>query len=118
VADPTVADAYPLPRRGAELDTRVLVRALLDDRSAVPIRAARFHNGLADGLAALALDLGEPLVALAGGCMINRLLVRRLGERLRSGGAQVLIPRLLPPGDGAISAGQAAVAACRLATGD
>jgi len=116
-ADPRYADAYPLPLNGSELDTRALTEALVQDRSAIPVRAARFHNALADALAFLALDAGNRVVALGGGCMVNRLLVTRLKDRLRAKGAQVICARSLPPGDGGLSAGQAAVATCRLSVG-
>jgi hydrogenase maturation protein HypF len=110
-------DAYPLPMSGDELDTRALVAALLDDRRDVPTRAACFHNGLADGLARAALLAGAQQVALGGGCLVNRLLLRRLTMRLEEAGVRVLVPVRLPAGDGALSAGQAAVAACRLEGG-
>lgn len=112
VADPTVEDAYPLPRAGDELDTRALVAALVDDRAPVPVRAARFHNGLADALAQAALTTGERVVALGGGSLVNRWLRARLVHGLTRGGVRVLLPRVLPPGDGGLSAGQAACAAC------
>ena len=112
MAEPTENDAYPLPRDNAALDTRALTRALLDDDVSPPRRAARFINGLADGLAQIAIAQDVPDVVLSGGCMVNRLLVARLVRNLERAGRRVLLPRLLPPGDGGISAGQAAVAAC------
>ena len=115
VADAGCADAYDLPLRAGQLDTRALVAALLVDGASVPLRAARFHNGLADGLARAAIAAGHETVVLGGGCMINRLLLGRLVSQLRRAGLQVLWPRLLPPGDGAIAAGQLAVAACQAA---
>jgi len=116
-ADPCCADAYPLPLKGSELDTRALINALVKDRSTTSVRAARFHNALADALAFLALEIGNLIVALGGGCMVNRVLVARLRDRLQKAGAQVICARSLPPGDGGLSAGQAAVAACRLSVG-
>jgi hydrogenase maturation protein HypF len=55
------------------------------------------------------------MVALAGGTFHNRRLLGSLKKRFEERGMDVLIPRRLPPGDGAISYGQAAVAAARLA---
>ena len=109
-ADPACRDGYPLPATDGVLDVRALVAALLDDDAPVPRRAARFHNGLADGLAAVARATGLETVVLAGGCLANRRLTARLVERL--GGLRVLLPRALPAGDGGLAAGQAAVAAC------
>jgi hydrogenase maturation protein HypF len=117
--EPACDDAYPLPLAGDELDTRELTRALVEDRAPVGLRAARFVNGLADGLvrAALSMSTGSPVVALGGGCMVNRRLVQRIAIGLERAGVQVLLPRRLPPGDGGISAGQAAIAACQLEEG-
>lgn len=112
-ADPACRDAYPLHRVGPQLDTRPMVAALLTDGASLGRRAARFHNGLADGLVKAAVSAGNDTVVLAGGCMVNRLLAQRLVEGLTGAGMRVLRARQLPPGDGAISAGQAAVAACR-----
>ena len=114
VADFTHEDAYPLPIEGDELDTRVLVRALAEDKTDLSVRSARFHNGLADGFSMMALGTGCEKVVLGGGCMVNRLLSRRLISKLEAAGVQVLSARSLPPGDGGISAGQAACAACAL----
>ncbi|MBW2534582.1 MAG: hypothetical protein JRI55_24025 [Deltaproteobacteria bacterium] len=114
VADEEHADGYPLPLAGGALDTRALIRALVEDRSSVAVRAARFHNGLAAGLVAAALAAGDEPVALGGGCMLNRLLLRRLIEGLQAAGRPVLWPQRLPPGDGGLSVGQAAHAACVL----
>lgn len=112
VADPSIRDAYPLPLTGDILDTRDLICSLAVDPSALSIRAARFINGLADGLICAAARSNSDRAVLAGGCMVNRLLAGRLMDGLSKLGIEVLFPRKLPPGDGAISAGQVAVAAC------
>ncbi|MBW2275879.1 MAG: carbamoyltransferase HypF [Deltaproteobacteria bacterium] len=111
-ADPACDDAYCLPVDMGILDSRELIRSLVEDRSSVAVRAARLINGLADGFARAALERGVGQVALGGGCMVNRLLLARLLAKLRGAGADVLLPQRLPPGDGGVSAGQAAVAAC------
>jgi hydrogenase maturation protein HypF len=85
-----------------------------DRASGVPagIAARRFHRGLARGLArwaAAAAEIsGVRLVVLAGGVMNNRTLARELPALLRGRGLNPLLPRNFPPGDGAISLGQAA----------
>jgi hydrogenase maturation protein HypF len=48
---------------------------------------------------------------LSGGVFQNRLLLERTAVVLERVGLRVLVPRLLPPNDGGISFGQAAVAA-------
>jgi hydrogenase maturation protein HypF len=58
--------------------------------------------------------LGLPrgaVVALGGGCLVNRLLSDRLAGELENRGFEVLLPHNVPPGDGGLSYGQAAIAA-------
>jgi len=79
--------------------------------------AAMFHEGVTDLLAAGAVracaDAGVRVVALSGGCFANRLLLAGLTARLESAGLRVLRNRLVPPGDGGVSLGQAYVALWR-----
>ncbi len=76
--------------------------------------AARFHATLALALSDWVLRAASAnhldTVALGGGCLLNTLLSDALHMHLRDGGLQVLEPRALPPGDGAISLGQAWIA--------
>lgn len=78
-------------------------------------RAWVFHDVLAKGLAALvrhhALQNGVTTVACCGGVLHNRLLRERLAFYLSD--FKTLFPTRLPAGDGALSLGQAAVAAAR-----
>ncbi|MGH2937671.1 MAG: carbamoyltransferase HypF [Solirubrobacterales bacterium] len=104
------------------LDPVPALRAILADLDAgfAPgIVAARFHNGVAAATAAACADLaaaaGTELVVLAGGVFQNRLLLERTAGLLDGAGLRVLVPERLPPGDGAISFGQAAIGSARLA---
>jgi hydrogenase maturation protein HypF len=54
-------------------------------------------------------------VVLSGGVFQNRLLLEATAALLERAGLRVLVPALLPPNDGGISFGQAAIAAARLA---
>jgi hydrogenase maturation protein HypF len=80
----------------------------------VPVIAARFHNGLAAGVAAvcgrLRAERGLDTVALSGGVFQNLLLLERCVGALEQGGFRVLLHGRVPPNDGGISLGQAAVA--------
>ena len=80
--------------------------------------AAAFHESVAAATAEVATRAaaaaGTRLVALGGGCFQNARLLLSLGGRLEAGGLRVLVPRRLGPNDGAVSYGQAAVAAAVL----
>jgi len=81
--------------------------------------AAAFHDSVAAVTAKVAERIaraeGLDTVALGGGSFQNARLLAGVVERLRSRGLTVLVPRRLPPNDGAISFGQAASAAALLA---
>jgi hydrogenase maturation protein HypF len=63
----------------------------------------------------LAETTGLRTVALGGGVFQNARLLESLTTRLAAEGFRTLVPRALPPNDGAISYGQAVVAAALLA---
>jgi hydrogenase maturation protein HypF len=69
--------------------------------------ALAFHRALAAGMVAVARAAGVGTVALSGGCFQNILLLDLASSALRDAGFEVLVPRELPPNDGAIAAGQA-----------
>jgi len=83
--------------------------------------AADFHSSIADGTARLAATIAEReairRVVLSGGVFQNARLVTELAGRLERSSLEVLLPRRLPANDGAISYGQAVVAAARLDAG-
>ncbi|MGD8440338.1 MAG: carbamoyltransferase HypF [Holophagae bacterium] len=85
---------------------------------------ARVAAGLHRTFVALAADLTEsaaaghtPPVALGGGCLVNRLLLGGLSTDLTARGFEVLVPRMVPPGDGGLSYGQAVIGSVALARG-
>jgi len=79
--------------------------------------AARFHNALADVVLAVCTRLrdeqGLSTVALSGGVFQNARLLASCLQRLDGAGFEVLTHRQVPPNDGGISLGQAAVAGAR-----
>jgi hydrogenase maturation protein HypF len=82
-----------------------------------PEIAARFHLGCGQTLVQVVLNLSQQhrfeQVALTGGVFQNRLLLEQVSQRLRQLGFQVLGHRRVPPNDGGLSLGQAAIAAAR-----
>lgn len=116
--------AYELPSSEGVLDPRPLLAGLwhgLQRGAPVEQLAADFHVGLSSGVAALAVtvaaDAGVDTVALSGGVFQNALLSDLLSASLRAAGLQVLLHEQVPPNDGGISTGQAAIAAASLAAG-
>ncbi len=114
--------AYPLavvPRDGPWIiDTRPLFESLLADlQRGTPVGALsrRFHNGLAEGWARVAVVVRERTaldrVCLSGGCFLNAHLLEALQKRLQATGFEVFTQAEVPPGDGGLSLGQALVAA-------
>jgi len=116
-------EAAPYPMDVLDDDTLVLdpapllaaVLADLDrgvDRARV---AASFHEGIGAGAAEMTERLAGhhdmDTVALSGGVFQNVRLTEILTAQLTTAGLRVLAHRHLPPNDGGISAGQAAIAA-------
>jgi hydrogenase maturation protein HypF len=103
------------------LDPLPLLRALAAEHRAgrsVAECAADFHESVVHATSRLAVDLcaraGLGTVALGGGCFQNARLLDGLASALSNEGLVVLIPRALGPNDGAVSYGQAVIAAARL----
>jgi hydrogenase maturation protein HypF len=105
--------AYPMPG----LDARETIAAVVSDLSDgvdVGRIAMRFHRGLAVATADACAATGLQRAVLSGGVFQNRVLLELTIEELEGRGLDPLMPQLLPPNDGGISYGQAAVAAARM----
>jgi hydrogenase maturation protein HypF len=118
-ADPEERGEYELPV-GADgvLDARPTVLAVARDVArgeGVGAVSARFHAAVAgataEACAAAASRAGLGTVVLSGGVFQNRTLLAATAGRLEARGLRVLVPERLPPNDGGVSYGQAAVAA-------
>jgi hydrogenase maturation protein HypF len=120
--EPQPRGAYPVPV-GADLvlDARETVLAVASDVAAgvpVGVVAARFHAAIAaatcDACARAAAAVSTDRVVLSGGVFQNRLLLEQTSLALERAGLRVLVPERVPPNDGGVAYGQAAVAAARL----
>jgi hydrogenase maturation protein HypF len=116
------APDYPIAIAGSgervELDPAPLIARVVAERdrgTALPLVAAGFHAALGRGVAEvatkLAADHGLDTVALSGGVFQNARLTEVVERALGASGLAVLVHHHLPPNDGAISVGQAAIAA-------
>ncbi|MCU0494892.1 MAG: carbamoyltransferase HypF [Chloroflexaceae bacterium] len=119
------AEVYPFaitPGAPFQLDMRPTLAAIVADvqRSvAVSHIAGRFHSTVAAMLLNACQHVrashGLHVVALSGGVFQNQLLLETLHERLTGDGFIVYTNRRVPPNDGGLSLGQAAVAAAKMA---
>jgi hydrogenase maturation protein HypF len=107
------ADGMPF-----ELDCTALLQSLIEGRrnGVAPALLARgFHAGLADSVTAgccrIRSSTGLERVVLSGGVFQNRLLSEMVYTSLSQSGFEVFVHRLVPPNDGGIALGQAAIAA-------
>ena len=125
MSETEASDPYLLPvvEDGSllELDSRPMWREieedLVRDRGASRI-GGRFHLTLATAIAdvcdRIRARTGLSTVALSGGCFQSRLLTTRTVEQLEKRGFETLLHSRVPPGDGGIALGQAAIARARL----
>ncbi len=110
---------YPFPFTGKELDFRPLLDSLVQDRLAGRASAdiARgFQRGVAQGIrdsvTALCQDYRITTVVLSGGVFQNELLLEDLKSLFEGDSIELWTNHAVPPNDGGISLGQAALAAC------
>jgi len=129
VDEPDDGDGYEVVLQGGDWQKREplvikvgpLWAELLRDLKGGMSRArigARFHAGMANAFVRAAeaarCATGIGLVAMSGGVMHNRRLVRLLRSKLESQGFRVYQHRRVSPGDGGLSYGQAVSAAAAM----
>ena len=116
----STAECYPFAieeGRPAQIDLRPMIVAIVDDlrksRAAGEI-ATVFHNTLAQVIVDVVLRIkkreGLTRVCLSGGTFQNHLLLERSVRGLRESGLEIFLHASVPPNDGGISLGQAAIA--------
>jgi hydrogenase maturation protein HypF len=104
---------YDLPLFGRHsslvLGWSLMIHSILADMNcgvSVAEISAKFHNALAESVVAVAQRVGEPRVALSGGCFQNRYLIECTVMRLREAGFQPYWHQRVPTNDGGIALGQ------------
>ncbi len=117
LAGDEAAAPYPCGMDAGVIAGADLIAAVHDDLAAGRPRAqiaAAFHEGVAAAAAAACASAAEPgTVVLSGGTFQNLRLLASTRRRLEELGFRVLSHAAVPPNDGGISYGQAAVAAAR-----
>ncbi|MBI4902220.1 MAG: carbamoyltransferase HypF [Acidobacteria bacterium] len=112
------AEPYPFPEIDGRLDYRPMLEAALRDAQKGKDRRAialAFHLGAALGISRLGARLceteGTRIVVLSGGVFQNQVLLNAIHGHLKAMKLDVWVNRIVPPNDGGISLGQAALAA-------
>jgi hydrogenase maturation protein HypF len=111
-------EPYPFPFEDRELDFRPLLQAVAHDRvrGRDPAEISRaFHRGVTNCCTNLVNQVDPEreteAVVLSGGVFQNELLLENLKSVLAADGREIITNRAVPPNDGGISLGQAALAA-------
>ena len=114
----SVTEPYPFPYTGEELDFRPLLHSVISDRLCgrdLCEIARSFQRGIAQGLYDTLVTIceveGLPTVVLSGGVFQNELVLEDLKGLLKNEKFEIWTNHAVPPNDGGISLGQAAIAA-------
>jgi hydrogenase maturation protein HypF len=114
----TAVEPYPFPFTGSELDFRPLLQSVLADRAhgrGISEIARAFQLGIAQGLChclrTICAERQIYTIVLSGGVFQNELLLQDVKTILNSTAFQIWTNHAVPPNDGGISLGQAALAA-------
>ena len=123
IAEPGVTGRYPFEIQAGtclELDFRPAIESIAREAAAGCARAsisAKFHNTLGEAIVetcrCIRASSGLHRVCLSGGTFQNMRLLALTVSGLRGAGFEVFLHRQVPPNDGGIALGQAAVAAER-----
>jgi hydrogenase maturation protein HypF len=113
-----VVEPYPFPTSDGELDFRPLMQSVIADRARgfdIAAIARAFQLGIAQGLCdclkTICAKKQIDTVVLSGGVFQNELLLHDVKTILHSTALQIWTNHAVPPNDGGISLGQAALAA-------
>lgn len=108
---------FPIVQTGGKMtiDWRPAFEQASKDRNNI---SGKFHIGLANAMVGVCKIIrektGTDTVALSGGCFLNLVLSTLLTNDLKNNGFIVHTNNRLPPGDGCVSFGQAAIVSAKL----
>jgi hydrogenase maturation protein HypF len=115
IAAPAIDTRYDFSLDGEDLDFRPAIAEIVASREPVSVVAARFHNTVVEAIVATCRQIGRETglsrVCLSGGVFQNWRLLARTVPALRRAGFAVYLHEKVPPNDGGIALGQAAIAA-------
>jgi hydrogenase maturation protein HypF len=98
-----------------QIDFRPMIGEILRDAATAPVKAAKFHNTLSEAIVEMcrliASESALRRVCLSGGTFQNMRLLGATTAALRRKGLEVYLHAQVPPNDGGIALGQAAIAA-------
>jgi hydrogenase maturation protein HypF len=112
-AEPFAFEIDGAPQGPMRIDLLPAIRGLVQARGDVPTAAARFHETMARAITAACRiarkTRGLESVVLSGGCFQNKRLAERTRALLEEDAFEVLTHCQVPPNDGGLALGQAAV---------
>ncbi len=126
LADGTPSEAYPFRILGGQrpmvIETKGIIKGVVEDLTKgepAPLIAAKFHATLGEIIIEVCCRIreltGRGQVALSGGVFQNVRLLTETVAQLAAAGFEVYTHSRIPPNDGGIALGQAAVASAILA---
>jgi hydrogenase maturation protein HypF len=120
LAAPGDYGSYAFVIGDGKFDAAPIIEAVVDDILAgvkLNVISARFHRAIANLVLIFSRRLkaqyGSSAVALSGGVYQNVTLLKQTVSLLQDAGFTVYYHRLVPPNDGGLALGQAAVAVAR-----
>ncbi len=120
LADPSEQGVYPFEIQKHRISFGPMIRQVvkeLQEGTALPKIAGRFHNTLAQVVLEMALSMRKEYeinrVVMSGGVFQNRILTGKLLDLLTAEQFRIFLPNRIPVNDQGIAAGQLAIGVAR-----
>jgi hydrogenase maturation protein HypF len=120
LADPYEQGVYPFEIHEHRVSFGPMIRQVvteLQEGTALPKIAGRFHNTLAQVVLEMAISMKKEYeinrVVMSGGVFQNRILTGKLLDLLTAERFRIFLPNRIPVNDQGIAAGQLAIAVAR-----